>query len=77
MENTTDIPQEWKDALNKLYLEYSTNPTTQQKINILISMFGDCCLSYNGDPEVYDNLKMSVLELEYLESIGLYKPNLF
>lgn len=74
MNEKTNIPQEWRDALNKMYLEYSSNPTTQQKTNILISKFGDCSISFMEDSETYDDLKLSLLELEYLYSIGLYKP---
>jgi predicted RNase H-like HicB family nuclease len=59
-----------EDILNKLYSKYSSNPTLDQKLNILIQTLGDCNIYYNGlaeDSEEYKIKKVSVLELEYLE----------
>jgi hypothetical protein len=74
------LPQEWQDALNALYGKYATNPTNAQKVNILIREVGDCGVSYSGmwkdTPEDHERMKMHVMEMEYLEKIGLHKPDL-
>lgn len=73
------LPQEWQAALNEFYRKYATNPTNTQKINTLILKLGDCSVCYMGmsrdTPEQQEAVKLRVLELDYLERVGLYKPD--
>ncbi len=73
------MPQEWQDALNEFFGRYATNPTNTQKLNILIRELGDCCVSYMGmsrdTPEQHEAVKVRIMELDYLEGIGLHKPD--
>lgn len=70
-------PQEFVDAINALYAKYGTDQTVKQKINILIEQVGDCCVHctpmYKTEEE-HDLLKMALMEMDYLEKIGVYKP---
>lgn len=73
-----NLPPAFLEALEALY---STNPTNAQKINILINEVGDCNVSYMGmfkdPPEEHERMKMIMMELDYLEKIGIYKPDFY
>jgi hypothetical protein len=80
-------PQEWQDALDALYTQYSNAPTPVQSIKILEHALGldtngvSYSISSTSDwripQEEIDLRNMYYLELDYLELIGLYKPEYF
>jgi hypothetical protein len=74
------LPQEYQDALKALYEKFGSQ-TTKQKLNVLITEVGDCCVTYMGmykdTPEEHERFKVRVMELDYLEKIGLYKPECY
>jgi len=86
-ENEPGFPPEFVEALNLFYSKYSSDPTDAQKLNILNKYFGEPIVSihYYGQgydtPEVQEKmcqeLMMKTLELDYLQEIGLYKPEYF
>ena len=68
------------EALANLYHTYSDNPTDKQKIAILERELGGTHnVSYMGmwkDTEAdHDRVKVSVLEMSWLEAVGLYEPD--
>ena len=77
-------PQAWQDALDALYVQYATEPTPAQRIKILESALGlnapgvSYCIESTADwripKEEIELRNMRCLELDYLEQIGLHKP---
>lgn len=80
-------PKEWQAALDALYVQYATEPTTTQRIKILEAALGlnapgvSYCISSTADwripKEDVDLRNMRCLELDYLESVGLHKPTFY
>lgn len=73
-----NYPEEFKTTLEALYSKFSTDPTDAQRMNILITEVGDCCVAYSGmsrdSEEEFNRMKICILELDYLQKIGVYQP---
>jgi hypothetical protein len=77
-----EFPKEWQDVLDALYAKFASNPTQAQRIKILEVALGwtdgqyyiGSTSDWRDDPELVEWRKMKIMELDYLESLGLYKP---
>jgi hypothetical protein len=76
-------PENWQSALDSLYIKYATDPTPKQRIKILEAALGLTNAAYSIEStsdwrtpvEEIEFRNMRVLELDYLELIGLHSPH--